>query len=135
MASQYDQDDNEDIEGSHFTIKFCEGAEASFGEALGKTGRKSANITGQINVLLIRLSNNETMATNTIVKEALLPDGSHFKAIKKIPIRCYFWKSKNHKSTMFVSHFVFKNKGSLDKRDIQKVVNNWNIYEPKGEAS
>jgi len=123
--------DNECIIGSHFTIEFCDGSQNSFNLAIARIAPviKRKKYEAIMFTLLNNLSNAKRLAKGTNVKEGVLPDKSNFRALKKIPIRCYFWCSKKHKNRIFISHFIYKDFDKLDKKDTQKVVKNWREYE------
>jgi hypothetical protein len=46
-------------------------------------------------------------------------------AIKRIPIRAYFWYSEVHRDTIVISHYVKKSWKKLRKADIERVRANW----------
>ncbi|PCE69342.1 hypothetical protein B6G00_04305 [Salinivibrio sp. YCSC6] len=69
------------------------------------------------------------LSSENFRKEGGLPSGSNFYALKKIPIRGYCWFSTKHPSTVYISHYIHKKKDDLDKRDCQRVVDNWRIIE------
>lgn len=119
--------DDDCIIGSHFTIEFCNGAQDSFNVAISRIAPvvKRQKYKAIMYNLLNNLSNAKRLSQGTNVKEGALPDKSNFRALKKIPIRCYFWCSKRHKGRIFVSHFIYKDFDKLDKKDTQKVVKNW----------
>ncbi|WP_415904575.1 hypothetical protein ACMXYW_14950 [Neptuniibacter sp. QD48_55] len=126
--------DENDIVGSNFTIHFCEGAEESFLEALSHlTTAKQSTITARMFALLERKANGQ-LSGDSDKKEGILPDKSHFRAIKKIPLRCYYWQSKVRKATIFVSHFKYKDQQNLDPRDTRRVVKNWWAYEKSTDS-
>lgn len=125
-----DEQDDSSIHGSSFTIRFCDGAEESFNESLSHvTKAKKVSLAAQIYKLLGRKANGLPLAEKTNVKEAGLPDGSNFFAIKKLPLRCYYWISKAHKSVIFVSHFKYKDKQKLSPKDTNRIRANWWKYE------
>ncbi|WP_420599969.1 hypothetical protein [Neptuniibacter sp.] len=129
-----ENDDENCIYGSNFTIRFCDEAEDSFREALTHvTKAKGVSLSGAISALLERKANGQ-LSGESDEKEGKLPDGSNFRAIKKIPIRCYYWQSKTHKATIFVSHFKYKDQQKLDSRDSQRVISNWWAYEKNSEV-
>ena len=114
------------LQGEVYTIYFCKEADKSLNEALSTV--KDPNMM-QINlqVLLQKLANGEKL--NEITAETSKSDKIKFWAIKKIPIRCYFWYSKNNKKHIYVSHFVHKKQQKLDKKDKQRVHRNWKNWE------
>lgn len=121
---------DENIVGSCFTIVFCDGALVSFREALKSTkSKQAARLTVDMKTLLDRLSNGVALSKNNDVSEGALPDKSKFRCLKKIPIRCYYWKSTSHDKTIFVSHFIYKDQQKLQKSDTKKVCDNWYLYE------
>lgn len=122
---------NQDLIGKVFTIKFCQGAEKSLIQAIARVSptQKKDKLYAKIFVLLKRISNSERLAQGEVVSEGSLPNKKKFKALKKIPIRCYFWYSDKHSKVIFVSHFIYKDFDSLSQRDVNKVVSNWKEME------
>lgn len=129
---EHDEDSsNEDLVGKVFTIKFCNGAQDSFIQASSRISpvQKRTKSIAKMLSLLTRISNGEKLAAGEIVTEAKLPSKKKFKALKKIPIRCYFWYSDTYQNVIFVSHFIYKDFNDLDKRDIERVCENWRNME------
>lgn len=65
-------------------------------------------------------------------KEARLPDGSNFFAVKtnkSFRLRAYGWYSSRHKATFIISHFAFKKGEKLDDRDTSRVTASWRRVE------
>lgn len=123
----------DDYEGSRYTIIHCDGAEDSFFEELRRhvPKNKHPNYKARMRRLLERLADGYRMSNENFPKEGQLPDGSYFRALKRIPLRAYIWQSKNHKATFFISHYVYKNYKKLKEKDVKKTCDNWNIYEEK----
>ena len=46
-------------------------------------------------------------------------------AVKRVPIRAYFWYSDVHKNTIVISHYVYKKWQKLRTEDVRKVKVNW----------
>jgi hypothetical protein len=124
---------NEDIVGQRFTIKFCDGAQRSLEEAIQRVApvQRRKTIIASILALLVRISNGQKLGGDSIVQEGKLPDGKTFKALRKFPLRCYFWHSSMYRNVIFVSHFVYKDYKKLAKKDIESVSENWHLKEKK----
>lgn len=50
---------------------------------------------------------------------------SKFYAIRRIPLRAYFFYSRTGKDTIVISHYVVKKWKKLRKKDISRVKTNW----------
>jgi hypothetical protein len=122
---------NENIVGERFTIKFCDGAQSSLEQALQRVAptQKRKKTIASILALLVRISNGQKIAADSIAQEGKLPNGKLFKALKKLPLRCYFWYSSTYKGVIFVSHFVYKDYKKLAKTDIERISKNWYLKE------
>ena len=57
--------------------------------------------------------------------EADLDRDTKFFAIKRVPVRAYFWYSEMHKDTIVISHYVKKSWNKLRQADINRVKANW----------
>lgn len=122
--------ESDSIFGSKYEIRFCDGALESFKESLTHvTQAVGVKLAARIYSLLNILSDGEFVANKTHVKEGMLPDKTYFYAIKKIPIRCYYWRSKSNTDVIFVSHFICKDQEKLNKKDTKRVTANWRNYE------
>lgn len=121
----------DDYEGSKYKIVHCEGAEDSFYEELGKhvQRNKHPNFKARMRRMHERLADGHRMSNENFPKEGKLPDGTHFRALKRIPLRAYIWQSKKHSGTFFISHYIYKNFDKLKDSDTKKVCDNWKIYE------
>ncbi|WOG28260.1 hypothetical protein [Endozoicomonas sp. 8E] len=118
--------------GTHYTIVYCKGAKESLDEVLAKHApqpMKSNKLKAQMRSLLVRLADGHRMTKENFPKEGDLPDGSKFRAIKKIPLRAYLWRSKKYPGKCFISHFIYKDFQKLKAQDITKVCNNWREIE------
>ena len=93
----------DDYEGSKYKIVHCEGAEDSFYEELGKhvQRNKHPNFKARMRRMHERLADGHRMSNENFPKEGKLPDGTHFRALKRIPLRAYIWQSKKHSGTFF----------------------------------
>ncbi len=92
--------------------------------------KKRKGFEMQMVKLLQRLANGERLSNSSYTSEGNLPEkAGSFYAIKRIPIRGYCWTSTNTQSTIFISHYVFKNKQKLDQKDTDRVCNNWRSQE------
>lgn len=123
------------FEGSCFHIRHCDGAKETLDAALKKLRKNKAEAyKRQLMVHFERLSEGKRLSSETIRKEGNLPclEGKIpkcFWALKKIPIRAYFWYSDKHPSTCFVSHYIYKDFDKLSQSDINIIHCNWNKIE------
>ncbi len=46
-------------------------------------------------------------------------------AIKRVPVRAYFWYSEIHQNTLVISHYMIKKWSKLRAKDIRRVRENW----------
>jgi len=120
-----------DYEGVKYKIIHCEGARESFKFELDKhvPKNKHENFKARMVVIIKRLGDGHPMSNENFPKEGELPDKSHFRALKKIPLRAYIWLSKKTPGTYYISHYRFKNYTKLDESDTKKVCDNWRIKE------
>ena len=117
----------EDYQGKAYNVVHCEGAKESFLEELKKhvPKNKHKNYIARMRRLRERLADGQRMSNENFPKEGQLPDKSHFRALKKIPLRAYIWLSKKSPRTFYISHYVYKNYDNLKERDITRVCGNW----------
>lgn len=57
--------------------------------------------------------------------EGSLDGNSKFYAIKRIPVRAYFWYAETLRDTIIISHYVYKRWNKLRSRDAKRVKANW----------
>ena len=114
--------------GTKFTVSHCDGADESFDEALRHVPQKKQRSLKNWSALVVKRL-GEGMRLADVVTEADLPDGASFYAARNLPIRMYFWYSKAHSRQVYISHYKFKNYQKLSKSDIDKVTENWKLYE------
>lgn len=69
-------------------------------------------------VILIKKYADDGEITNT---EKVNYEGDHFWSFKAYQTRAYFWISKNHKNTIFISNLAEKKKNKLSKEDREKM--------------
>jgi len=120
----------EDYQGKKYRIVYCEGAKESFEDELKKYPKdKQDKYRARMKRIRERLADGYRLSEGTFPKEGKLPDGSYFRALKKIPIRAYVWLSKKSQNTFYISHYVYKNYDKLKKADIKKVCDNWRQIE------
>lgn len=121
----------DDYSGTKYKVIHCEGAKDSFFKELFEHVPKDKhdNYMARMRRLRERLADGHKMSNENFPKEGKLPDGNHFRALKKIPLRAYIWQSKKHQGTFFVSHYIYKNFDKLKESDTKKVCDNWYIYE------
>ncbi len=84
-----------DYIGCKYCIIHCEGAVESFNRAIAKHPKnKRTQYEAQMTAIMKRLGDGGSMSNENFPQEGELPDKSHFRALKKIPIRAYIWLSK-----------------------------------------
>ncbi|WP_062267059.1 hypothetical protein [Endozoicomonas arenosclerae] len=119
----------EDYHGSRYKILHCKGAKESFDEALKKHKSMRTRYKARMRSLIERLGKGEPLSSSSFPREGSLPDGSRFRALKKIPIRAYLWLSKKHPDTYYISHYIYKDFQKLKDSDTRRVCDNWEIIE------
>lgn len=131
MANDSDNDDIEEVyQGRSYKIIHCKGAEKSFYNALKHiNSKRKDSYKAKMKSFLNRLADGKRISRDNFPSEGPLPDGTNFRAIKKIPLRAYLWESKKHPKTFFISHYIFKGRQKLHKNDVKKVQENWRKYE------
>ncbi|WP_443190445.1 hypothetical protein [Pseudomonas indica] len=105
--------------------------EASLQEALGKIEQRHHKATHSRMLALFQcLADKGNLRTPDLFnKEADLPGGGHFYAVKAKRLRAYGWFSSVHKGTFIISHYAFKRGEKLDQRDTARVIKNWRNVE------
>lgn len=127
------------ITGTMLTIVHCEGAWASFLEALESIpANRRESIKHRMDTMVKALANGRRLSKDTFPQEGLLPSlpgktANHFYAFKKIPIRAYGWYSETKPKHFFISHYIFKNKDKLSGSDTTTVGRNWQRIEVNGD--
>jgi len=86
----------------------------------------------------MRLANGQPLSRDSFPEEGSLPvlvgrPRRKFRALKRLPIRGYCWKSESCSRTYFISHYIHKKKNDLKQSDIEKVANNWKRIEVNGD--
>lgn len=121
----------EDYQGKSYKVVHCDGAKESFLNELNKhvPKNKHNNYKARMRRLRERLADGQRMSNENFPKEGKLPDGSHFRALKKIPLRAYIWLSKKSPKTFYISHYIYKNFDDLKDKDVNKVCSNWRNIE------
>lgn len=124
------------FKGECYRIVHCNGALKSLGVTLKsiKPAKKQRSMMISLQLQLERLASGKRTPDLSVRKEGLLPSFNgkppkNFWAIKKIPIRGYYWESERHDMTYFISHYIYKDFDKLDDTDSQKVRNNWDRIE------
>jgi len=119
-----------DYIGSKYRIIHCAGALESFDDAIAKHPKDKRDLyKAQMTAIMKRLGDGGRMSNENFPQEGELPDKSHFRALKKIPIRAYIWLSKKTPNTYYISHYIYKNYDKLKKSETEKVCNNWRKIE------
>jgi len=115
-------------QGATFKVIHCEGALKSFEKALISVTphNKKRSLKNAIIQLIERLADGKRMSRENFPQEGILPHSKgKFNAFKKLPVRAYCWLSTKYPNTYFISHYTYKDKQKLDKKDIGKVHANW----------
>ena len=90
-------------------IEHCDGAEESLNKALNDMPNADEDrrqlYRDQLTVFFERFARGERLSASSLASEGDLPDGAKFLAMRRLPIRAYFWVSRKVKSTLFVSHY------------------------------
>ena len=94
-------------------------------EAAKLTDRKATEIEGFLIALFDAWIDNRRLNSRWAVPEGDLNKDKKFFAVKRIPIRAYFWYSDVHKNTIVISHYVYKKWQKLRTEDLRKVKENW----------
>jgi len=124
--------------GRKFTVRHCEGAIDSFAKAVSGVPKGQRDKYQRWMLLQIkRLADGERISNDSFPWEGELPGlagrpKKKFRALKKIPVRGYCWKSERHENVYYISHYIHKKKNSLDSNDTTKVGNNWTRIEVDG---
>jgi hypothetical protein len=87
--------------------------------------RKAALIEGQLIAVFDDWIDGSRFHSGWAEPEGNLTRATKFFAIKRIPIRAYFWYSKKHKDTIVISHYVKKTWRKLRSEDTKLVKANW----------
>ena len=115
-----------DKQGPRRRVIHSPGALDSWEKVAAKLGdRKAALIEGQLIALFDDWINGSRFHSGWAEPEGNLTRATKFFAIKRIPIRAYFWYSKKHKNTIMVSHYVKKTWRKLRPQDTKLVKANW----------
>lgn len=125
--------------GRKFTVKHCNQAIESFRKAVeGVPSGQRKRYKRWMEMQIMRLADGQRMSSDSFPSEGDLPaligkPRKKFRALKKIPVRGYCWKSDRHENVYFISHYIHKKKNALDSSDTTKVGNNWTRIEVNGD--
>ncbi|WP_241569167.1 hypothetical protein [Rosenbergiella collisarenosi] len=123
------------FKGSTYTVTHCKNAKKSLAEALlSVKADKRSKMLNSINLQLQRLADGKRSPDISSRMEGQLPSyqgkpKKNFCAIKKNPVRCYYWESERFEMTYFVSHYIKKDFDKLSANDSERVCNNWDRIE------
>lgn len=124
--------------GVHFDVYATEDAQASLTVALDSVeARKRDKFKTKLRVAIEYLANNlpHDLSTTTYPPEGNFSSNGivvPLFAIKKIPVRAYFWRSKRDSKKIVISHFIAKKRDDLDSADVTRAKRNFELAE-KGE--
>jgi len=115
-----------DKQGSVRRVKHAPGALESWEKVAAKLGsRKAALVEGQLIAVFDDWINGCRFHMGWAESEGNLAGGARFFAIRRIPVRAYFWYSKSSRNTIVVSHYVNKTWRKLRREDTARVMANW----------
>lgn len=119
-----------------YDVVHCKGATSTLKGAIKsvKPANKQKKMLMSLRLQIERLSTCKRSADLSVRKEGELPSYNgkpkkNFWAIKKIPIRAYYWESERVHNTFFISHYIYKDFDELHDSDTKKVRNNWDRIE------
>ncbi|MBF6941284.1 hypothetical protein, partial [Acinetobacter baumannii] len=119
-------------QGKRYRVVHCAGALDSYRKALKHVdARRVGSFTRGMILQIERLANGQAMSNENFPKEGELPKrkgqqtAKYFRALKRIPIRGYCWRSETWPDTWFISHYVYKDYTRLAGKDTRKVERNW----------
>lgn len=122
-------------QGSCYKVVHCKGALDSLDDAMRSLrDKKAKSMLRQLILQIERLVSGARMAQGTVRKEGDLPSyqgrpAKNFWALKRIPIRGYYWDSEKNEQTYYISHYIYKDFDELHQSDVLKVHNNWHRIE------
>ncbi len=123
-------------DGDCYTVAHCSGALKSLSSAIKSVSpaKRQRSMMISLQLQIERLASGKRSPDLSIRKEGLLPSykgrpAKNFWAIKKIPIRGYYWESERVEMTYFISHYIYKDFDLLHESDSTKVCNNWDRIE------
>lgn len=134
-----DDELDESYVGQKFTVKHCIGAVASYKKAVaGLRAGQRKKYKRWMEMQLRRLADGVRMSADSFPMEGELPclpgkSRKRFRALKRIPVRGYCWKSEKHPEVYFISHYIHKKRDLLSSSDTEKVGNNWTRIEVSGD--
>lgn len=123
------------FKGDYYQIYICAGGHESLRLAVSKVAptAKRTKIVRWLYRDIEALANHGStgLPLGSLATEAQLPSGSHFYALKRAPIRAYFWKSDTPRN-LYISHFAYKDQQKLKAKDKNKLIKNWKRVERNG---
>ncbi|AFM76191.1 hypothetical protein mEp237_036 [Enterobacteria phage mEp237] len=124
------------FKGNCFTVTHCNGALKTLSDVIRSVtpAKKQKTMVVNLRLQIERLASGKRTPDLSVRKEGVLPSyngkpSKNFWAIKKIPIRGYYWESERVFMTYFISHYIYKDFDDLSDSDTQKVRNNWERIE------
>lgn len=124
------------FQGECYNVVHCNGALKSLSEAMKSVtpSKKQKSMMIALKLQIERLASGKRSPELSNRKEGMLPSfegkpAKNFWAIKKIPIRGYYWESERLEMTYFISHYIYKDFDDLHDSDVKKVCNNWHRIE------
>jgi hypothetical protein len=96
-----------DYIGSKYRIIHCAGTFESFDDAIAKHSKDKRDLyKAQMTAIIKRLGDGGRMTNEIFPQEGELSDKSHFRPLKKIPIRAYIWLSKKSLIFFFFNFWI-----------------------------
>jgi len=124
------------FKGECHVVVHCHGALKSLTAAIKSISpaKRQRSMVISLQLQIERLASGKRTPDLSVRKEGLLPShdgkpGKNFWAIKKIPIRGYYWESERVFMTYYISHYIYKDFDQLHDSDVEKVCNNWDRIE------
>lgn len=120
-----------DIIGDKYTVRHSEEALDTLMEALSHVPKaKRFNYLRFIYITMTAVANGERLSKGTLVAEEEVTNGKRYYALKKIPIRGYFFYCSGEKnpndSLAYICFYIFKNYQSLGKNITPRVKSHFN---------
>jgi len=139
IPAMADDELDESYAGRIFVVRHCSGANRTYKDSVAKVpASQRKKYKRWMEMQIRRLAGGLRLSVDSFPQEASLPGlpgrpGKKFRALKRIPIRGYCWKSEIQPNTYFISHYILKKKDGLSDSDIEKVRNNWTRIEVNGD--
>lgn len=115
-----------DLKGSKRRVVHAPGALVSWDRVASQLASAKANaIEGFLIALFEDWVEGKRLHTGWAEPEGDLDRNTKFFAIRRVPVRAYFWYSEIHQNTLVISHYMIKKWSKLRAKDIRRVRKNW----------